>query len=532
MALYWLVLAPILVGLATYVIKDKWMGPFLILFQTLFVTGVFRTFMQVKDAGSIVWNSVGYEDGLALSLYADIISMSLVLVTSILFLFFIFYSTRQPYFHSQFNFLYLVLQGLMIGLFLSSDVFNIFVFLEVSTVVVSILIMINKEKQAIYDGMIYFFINVIGSIFLLLGVGILYHTFGLLDIRHIEESMTLLEDPRSMILPFSLMMVTISLKTAIVPLFSWLPRAHATPSAPPVVSAVLSGIYVKIGVYLYIRFSQMYSPVIDLTQFFFITGFISAVIGFIMALGQSDIKLILSYHTISQVGLIMMGLNMNSEIAFWGAVYHIINHAIFKSTLFLTSGIVIDTYGTRNVYSIKGILKTMPATGIAMGLSILGIMGAPLFNASISKYMIAHGTGDFWITQMLNLVNLGTILSFIKVSTMLFGKPFSELVEKPKFPTQLTSLALGFGSLITGLFAVPLTGFLLNYDLTINLAEYTQKNITFIVMLIVGFVLYQTVIKRVKIFNRIGHIEMTFNAVITSMVAVFILIAGALSFTL
>lgn len=532
MTLFWFVLAPILAGLCAMAIKDKWMAAFLIVFQTFLVTFAFRTFMQVRNIGPIVWNSAGYEDGLALSLYADTLSVFLIFITSIFFLFFIVYAINQDYFQSQFNFLFLVLQGLMMGLFLSSDLFNIFVFLEVATVVVAILIMFNKEKQAIYDGMIYFFVNVIGTTFLLLGVGMLYQTFGLLDMRYLQEAMTLLEDPRAMILPFSLMMVTVSLKTAIVPLFSWLPKAHGTPSAPPVVSAVLSGVYIKTGVYLYIRFTQMYSPVIDLSQFFFIVGFITGVVGAIMALGQNDIKLILAYSTVSQIGLIMMGVNIGTEIAFWGSVYHILNHAIFKSSLFLTSGIVYHSYGTRDVFEIRGILKQMPAVGIAMGFSILGIMGAPLFNASISKYMITHAATNYWSSLMLNLVNLGTVMIFVKFAAMLFGNSRLEAETKPKTPAKLSSLVLGFGSLVTGVFAVPLTEFLLNYNLSINTAEYTQKNIIFVLMVIAGIGFYQGVIKQGGTLNRIGHIELTFNAIITSMAGYFIVIAVLLGVVL
>lgn len=79
---------------------------------------------------------------------------------------------------------------------------------------------------------------------------------------------------------------------------------------------------------------------VDVSQFFFWIGFVTAVVGFVMALGQSDIKLILAYHTVSQVGLIMIGLNLGTAIAFWGSVYHIFSHAIFKSTLFLTAGLI------------------------------------------------------------------------------------------------------------------------------------------------------------------------------------------------
>ena len=309
MPLYLFVLLPIVAGLVSYGLKGIIRNIFLLVFQFLFAGYAFYLFFTVSDQGSILWNSAGYQDGLALSLYADTLSTFLILITAVLFMFYLIYGSGQDYFQGQFTFLYLVLQGLICGLFLSSDLFNIFIFLEVATVVVSVLIMINKEKQAIYDGMIYFFVNVIGTTFLLLSIGILYQTFGLLDVRYLQKAMTLVEDPRSMIVPFALMMVTVSLKTAVSPLFSWLPKAHGTPSAPPVVSALLSGLYIKTGVYLFIRFSVMFQPVIDMSDFFLVIGFITAIIGFTMALGQHDIKLILAYHTVSQIGLIMVGLN-------------------------------------------------------------------------------------------------------------------------------------------------------------------------------------------------------------------------------
>lgn len=162
-------------------------------------------------------NFGGYTDHLALSLYADPLSIFMVLMTAVFYIPFLFYTTNEDYAESKFYFLFLVLQGLMMGLFLTSDLFNIFVFLEVSTVVVSILIMYNKDKQAIYDGMIYFFVNVIGSSFLLFGIGMLYRTFGLLDMRAVTEAMSHLESPRAIILPMGLMMVTVSLKTAVTP---------------------------------------------------------------------------------------------------------------------------------------------------------------------------------------------------------------------------------------------------------------------------------------------------------------------------
>lgn len=413
----------------------------------------------------------------------------MVLMTAIFYIAFLIYTTNEDYAESPFYFLFLVLEAMMAGLFLSGDLFNIFVFLEVSTVVVSILIMYNKDKQAIYDGMIYFFVNVIGTSFLLFGVGSLYRTFGLLDLRALTEAMTQLDSPRTIIVPMGLMLVTVSLKTAVTPLFSWLPKAHGTPSASPVVSAVLSGLYIKSGVYLFIRFTGMFAPVINVNEFFFWIGFFTALIGFVMALGQSDIKLILAYHTVSQVGLIMMGINMGSEIAFWGSVYHIFSHAIFKSTLFLTAGLIYDEYGTRNVYKIRGLFKRMP-----------------------------------WITTLLNLINLGTIMSFVKYATIFFGENIKGHRVKSDNYAIGASLLMGATALFTGIFGERLTKYFFNYEVQVNMSEYIDKGIVYVLMIAFGILIYHRVIKHGGIIARIGHIELTFNGIITSMVGYLIVL--------
>jgi multicomponent Na+:H+ antiporter subunit D len=519
-----LVLAPIIMGVVAVIVQHKAIKPVIYLFQIAYTILTFYIFLLVKNGGPIVLNFGGYTDGLALSLYADSISIFMVLMTAVFYVAFLLYTVNEDYAEPRFYFLFLVLEAMMAGLFLSSDLFNIFVFLEVSTVVVSILIMYNKDKQAIYDGMIYFFVNVIGTSFLLFGIGFLYRTFGLLDMRALTEAMSSLDSPRAIIIPLGLMMVTVSLKTAVTPLFSWLPKAHGTPSAPPVVSAVLSGLYIKSGVYLFIRFTNMFASVINLNQFFFWIGFLTALIGFVMALGQSDIKLILAYHTVSQVGLIMMGINMGTEIAFWGSVYHIFSHAIFKSTLFLTAGLIYEEYGTRNVYKIRGLFQRMPWVAAATAFAILGITGAPFFNGSISKYMIAHGTTDVWITAMLNLINLGTIMSFVKYATIFFGKnPKEGKVKSDKYAVG-ASLLMGITSLLTGIFGENLTQFFFNYEVQVNVSEYIEKGLVYVLMIGIGILMYHRVIKHGGIIAKIGHLELTFNGIITSMVGYLIVI--------
>lgn len=522
--LFLLILVPVIIGLLSYVIPNRFAKPILILSQFLLCIFSFIVFFSVKENSIYLTNIGGWPDGYSISLLADETSAVMILAVALIYFAFLIYAYHQPYFESQFMFLFLVLEGLLMGLFLSGDLFTIFIFLEVSTVVVSILIMYNKEKQAIYDGMIYFFVNVIGTAFLLFGIGFLYRTFGILDIRAITEMMAFLNDPSAVFIPFALMMTTLSLKTAATPLFSWLPKAHGTPSAPPVVSAVLSGLYIKSGVYLFIRFSEMYAPIINMNHFFFILGALTAIVGFVMAIGQDDIKLLLAYSTVSQIGLIMMGINIGTEIGYIGALYHILNHALFKSTLFLTAGNISEEYGTRNIADIRGLFKRMPGVSWITLFAILGMTGAPLFNGSISKYMIAHGTDLPSVTVLLYVVNMGTITTYIKYSSMFFGKS----KQAKKATVDKCSMAgasmLGLGSLLTGLFGVQLSEFLFNYHLLVDTAEYVQKGLIYLLMISAAFLLYRYVIERSKILYKIGHIELTFNGIVTSMVGYFIVL--------
>ncbi|GEK90689.1 complex I subunit 5 family protein [Alkalibacterium kapii] len=526
------VLAPIIIGTIAYLLRDDWAKPLIFLFQFSFIIFAINQFLLVKASGPIVWNTGEYTDGIALSLYADTLSIFMVLMTAFIYFTFLLYAENTDYFHSKFYFLFMVLQGLIIGLFLSSDLFNIFVFSEVSTIVVSILIMINKEKQAIYDGMIYFFVNVLGSSFLLFGAGMIYRTFGLLDLRAIQAAMPLLTDPKAMILPYAMLMVAVSNKTAVMPLFSWLPKAHGTPSAPPVISAVLSGLYIKSGVYLFIRFNQVFEPAIDMQAFFFWVGFFTSVLGVIMAIGQRDMKLFLAYSTVSQVGLIIVGLNMGTDIAYYGAIFHIFNHALFKSTLFLSAGLIEKEYGERNIHKIRGLLKQMPWVSLAIILSMFGISGAPFFNGSISKYMIASGTSHSGVTLMLNIINLGTILSYVKFSTMLFGKRRKPTFIIPDTFSLIAVVTMGIVTLLTGVLGTGFSDYFLGFSLQIDAVSYVKKGMVYVLMLLGSIVFYQGVLKRDKILLRIGESELTFNGIVTVMTGYFIMILIFLTFTL
>ena len=347
----------------------------------------FYVFLMCKS-GDITTRVGNYEGLMGIALRVDTLASVFLMLTSFIFLVATVYCFNEK-FSRLFWFFLFVWQGLLNSVFMSNDIFNIFVLVEVATVVVAVLIMFTRDNRSMYDGMVYLMINIIAMQFYLFGTGYIYKLTGTLDMAAAAEAIALL-DKASLVLPVALVMTGVSLKCALMPLFSWLPKAHGTPGAPSAVSAILSGLHIKSGVFLFIRYQAIFAQV-DMSGFFLAAGIITGLAGALFALSQTDVKLMLAYSTISQVGLIMIGLNVPEVHAYTGSVYHIFNHALFKSALFLCAGALTHAYGTRDVGQIRGVLKRYPLVGVASIMAILGIIGTPFFNGSISKYFITSG---------------------------------------------------------------------------------------------------------------------------------------------
>ena len=483
-------------------------------------------FFQSKQ-GDIVSVVGNFHSVMGITLTADTFSSVFLILSSFLFLIVALYTfngTASPLF-LLFMFIW---QAMLNSIFLTRDLFNLFVSIEIKTVIAAVLIMYYRDNRSVYDGMLYLMINTVAILFFLFGVGYIYKLTGVLDmnaaalaIRHMDKS--------SLLLPYALIMMPISLKCALVPLFSWLPKAHGTPGAPTVVSAILSGFHVKAGVYLFIRFQALFEG-IDGSGFFLAIGVVTGIAGFVMALAQSDIKLILAYHTISQIGMIMIGLNLGDAYSHIGSVYHMFNHALFKSALFLCAGIISQVYKTRNIYEIRGVFRQMPLAGIATIMAVMGITGTPLFNGSVSKYFIVSGAG--WaVTTAVFLINLGTIISFIKYSSMLFGRPLPQSNSiKPDGYRQAAALILGATCFAGGIFGEEFIKFLFDVNVGVDAAGYLQKTFLFAGSVIAGFLIFKFYVKKSKLLARAKGFEIGFKGICILMGVFFavILLAGGM----
>ena len=526
MLLLWFILIPVISGVLCYALNRSVRRYAVIFIQLALLALAVYSFTRIDVNGSI-GEVLGANDAiLGIELRADRVSIVMVGLSVFLFTLNFIYTFSDKFFDKKFTLLFMVLQGLLCGIFLSDDLFNIFVLVEVSTVIVAILIMFKKDGRAIYDGIVYLLSQIVSMAFYLFGIGYLYKIFGVLSMEAIREAIPSVEASQ-LVLPFTFLLTSICLKCAFFPLFSWLPRAHGTPSAPSTVSAILSGLYVKNGIYLFLRFTGLFSPVLQMSDFFMIVSVVTAVCGFLLAITQKDIKLILAYHTISQMGLISIGLNFPNETAWWGSVFHILNHALFKSLLFLTCGSIIDTYGTRDIREIRGVMKRMPVVGIATLMGILGITGAPFFNGSISKYFIQYGTKGTILEYVIILINTGTIISFVKYASMLW----SDGGKKIKTDANKTSviLLLGVLCLAFGVFSPQIIRLLFGIDVSVNALLYLEKIGIYVITVVFSFLFYKYVLSKSTKIYMLTKKALTFPQIICLMVVFFIVLLLATS---
>ena len=226
------------------------------------------------------------------------------------------------------------------------------------------------------------------------------------------------------------------------------------------------------------------------------------------------------------LGLIIFGLSLQTHYSYYGSVYHIINHALFKSALFLTAGIIIDHYGTRDIDDIKGVFRTMPFVGTVMCIAILGITGAPLFNGSISKYLIQEGTSNSDLLEYgLVLINIGTIAYFLRLGKILLGPSKSK--TRIPVPQKAVVGILGLLCFVGGIFGHYLVGVFFELHIKWEVKDYLVKLLIYLGSIAIGLLFYHFIYKKVKLFHTLREIELTFNELTMSIVTFF---AGLLGY--
>jgi multicomponent Na+:H+ antiporter subunit D len=405
--------------------------------------------------GTLEYRMGGWTAPFAINLVIDSFSYTFLLTASLLTLVaFVFSMRDEKKIKGKFSFFFLLMVAGIYGVFLSGDLFNIYVFFELCVITSYILVTLGDQTGSLKAAFTYLILGSIASLFFLIGIGLLYLNTGALNIFHLSTLVSQL-DTTVQIAVFIFLFGAVAVKAAIPPFHTWLVDAHST--APSAVSAVLSGITVKIGLYIFLRVFSLGFELEGMTDVLICLGVLAAFGGVVFAIFEYDIKRLLAYHTISQMGFIVVGLGTFSGIGVAGGLYHIINHAVFKGLLFLCAGAIIYRTGTKDIRK-HGIGKTMPITLVTYLIAAFAISGVTPFNGSVSKSMIEasiYTQPVVWF--LLTITCVGTVTTFSKILYYSFIRRLKTDEGKPK-PTevpvgmQLSMGILAFFCIVLGVF--------------------------------------------------------------------------------
>lgn len=503
-----LIFIPIIFSLIIYVFHNNFSNYLALLSQfiTTIITLIYYTFIRTHPTHIVViggWNKYA-----GISLKNDWLSVSFIFLALTIWWIILIYSFNKSSKDSDFIFFILFLEGLFLGLIQSNDLFNIFIFIEIITITSSILISYKKEGISFRTSLYYLLFNSVGMMFFLLGILLLYMITGTLNMDIIKINIAKFKDTYAIKLAFIFMVSAVGVKSAFFPVFNWLPKAHSI--APTSVSALLSSILVKSGLYIFIRINDMFSINI-LNNFLFLLGFVTALSGSIFALSQKDIKQILSFSTISQIGIILIGLSGSSGNLFYGGLLHLFNHAIFKCLLFIAAGTIVNTYGTKNIDEIKGVFKRLPTVSTFMIIGILSITGAPLFNGFISKNIIMYSLNPLE-KFIFNIINLGTIAYFIKLSKIFFNTPKSNNKISDKININLSLLILSILCITFGILSKVIFFKVWNIEIY-NIEMFNlEKFIVYFITILIGIYINRKLIsKDCTLLIKVQSIDISFQ---------------------
>lgn len=375
---------------------------------------------------------------LGINLVLDGLSSLLLLTVSLISAASMFFSARymeQYTAKSKYLSLFMLMVAGMNGLVLSGDIFNLFVFLEIASLASYALVGFGCEHEELEASFKYMVLGSIASIFILFGIALVYGNTGSLNMAYISKAIQNSGLNAGLSFALCLFIVGFGLKAALVPFHAWLPDAH--PSAPAPISAMLSGVLIKtLGVYALARvLFNVFGISITTGWILVILGLLSMVIGAFLAIGQWDLKRLMAYSSISQVGYVILGIGLGgliiatggslacASLAILGGLFHLVNHAVYKSLLFLTSGSVEMSTGTRQMQQMGGLAEKMPVTRAACTIASFSIVGVPPFSGFWSKLILviaAIQAGFYWVAAIIVFVSLCTLIMYLKVQRYVF----------------------------------------------------------------------------------------------------------------
>jgi multicomponent Na+:H+ antiporter subunit D len=318
-----------------------------------------------------------------------------------------------------FYILYLLSLTGMLGILTTGDAFNVFVFLEISSLSAYSLIALGKDRRALWASFQYLIMGTIGATFILIGIGLMYQMTGTLNMADLAERLPEVAETRTITTAYVFFIVGVCLKLALFPLHFWLPNAYTY--APSIVTAFFAATSTKVAAYLLIRFTfsifgiSFSFTTLPMETLFLILGLLGIFIASTVAIYQDNIKHVFAYSSVAQVGYMIVGFSLATQAGLTAMLLHMFNHALMKGALFLALAAVIYRVGSTRIADFQGLGRQMPLTMAAIVVGGLSLIGVPLTVGFVSKWYLVVAVlekGWWWLA---GLVLLGSLLAVIYV---------------------------------------------------------------------------------------------------------------------
>lgn len=438
------VVLPMLAAPLVMLMRNRWVaGGIATLASWLTFAIAIVLLLQVQEQGVIRYAMGGWAAPMGIALQVDALnSFVLLLVTAIAAVVIPigFYSVnaevREDRVYLMFTAYLLCLSGLL-GMTVTADAFNVFVFLEISSLSAYALISQGTDRRALTAAFRYLIIGTIGGTFILIGIGLAYAKTGTLNMQDMAVRLAEVQDSTTVMAAFVFVMVGLLIKIGAFPLHSWLPNAYAF--APSLVTAFMAGTATKVAVYLLLRFMfnvfgtelvfASDAPVQDLLMALAIAGMLVASL---VAIFQPSIKRILAWSSVAQIGYVLLGISFLNTTGLTAGIVHLFNHAVSKSALFVAVAAVMYRVGTSKLSHLAGIGRSMPLTTGAAVVAGLSLIGIPATTGFVSKWVLVQAAieANLWlpvlaivVTSVMALVYVGRVVEVVYFRPRPAGAP-------------------------------------------------------------------------------------------------------------
>jgi multicomponent Na+:H+ antiporter subunit D len=391
---------------------------------------------QVMTSGTIIYEMGGWSEPWGIEYRIDSLNAYLLLIiTSISTVVLLAAHTSikkeiSEHQHTLFYVLYLLSLAGMLGIVSTGDAFNVFVFLEISSLSAYALIALGNDRRALWASYQYLIMGTIGATFILIGIGLIYQMTGTLNMKDLSRLLPEVEQTRTVFTAFAFIIVGVCLKIALFPLHRWLPNAYAY--APSIVTAFLAATSTKVAIYLMIRFTFSIFDIsfsfthVPLQTIFLILGLLGIFAASTTAIFQKNVKLLFAYSSVAQIGYMIVGFSIGTTTGLMATLLHMFNHALMKSALFLALGAVMYRIGSVQMSQFHGLGRQMPFTMAAIVVGGLSLIGVPLTVGFVSKWylVLAALENGWWPVAVLIL--LGSLLAIVYVWRIVEAAYFNE----------------------------------------------------------------------------------------------------------